>query len=256
MYVDDVTLRTCSQPPACTITPTSRWVNLYGISSTFQGSPLAPNQIVRAYDGNGVLAGCFSVRSAGRYGAMPVYADDPETAADEGLAPGEAIRLTVDGQDAVPLGPDAAKWTENGVLLQVELAVGGTITRTLSLNAGWNLISFDVMPLNAATTAVLAPIAGKFTRVLGSSCAEGALSYYPMLPPEMNTLRALDPYHGYWIYMSQAAQLPVSGPEAPDSVPIPLCPRWNLVGYLPDGPLPVLRRAGFRAPRRTSGPWL
>jgi hypothetical protein len=55
----------------------------------------------------------------------------------------------------------------------------------------------------------------------------------------LNTLRHLDPYHGYWIFMSRAATLPVAGAELPDSLPLELCERWNLVSYLPDGPLPV-----------------
>jgi hypothetical protein len=33
------------------------------------------------------------------------------------------------------------------------------------------------------------------------------LSYYPSVPPEMNTLDVLAPGHGYWIKMSSAAAL-------------------------------------------------
>lgn len=241
MYVDDVQLFTCAQPPACTLTPSNQWVNLYGLGSQFHGMPLTPGKIVRAYDGAGTLAGCFVARSSGRYGAMPVYADDPETPEDEGLDPGERIRLTVDGEPAMTLGPDEPIWTENGALLHVELAVGGAITRTLPLRFGWNLISFDVMPLDTRVEAVLAPIAGRFSRVLSFSCSAGAQSYYPSLPPGMNTLTDMDPYHGYWIYATEPVTLTVSGPEMPDGIPIRLCERWNLVSYLPDGPLPVLQ---------------
>jgi hypothetical protein len=239
MFVDDVTIMACSQPPACGLQPTNQWVNLYGLSSSFNGAPLHANQIVQAYDLAGTLAGCYVVRSSGRYGAMPVYLDDPETPADEGLSPGEEIKLFVDGQPAIPLGPDPAKWTENGALLRVELAVGGVVTRSLPLHAGWNLISFDVMPANNAIESVLAPIAGKYTRVLASTCADGALSYYPSLPPGMNTLKTLDPYHGYWIYMASAGMLNVAGAEVPDGVPLVLCGRWNLISYLPNSPLSV-----------------
>ncbi|MGQ9517809.1 MAG: hypothetical protein ACUVT1_11130 [Anaerolineae bacterium] len=241
MYVDDVQLFACAQPPACPLTPSNQWVNLYGLDSQFHGAPLPPSKVLRAYDSAGTLAGCFVVRSSGRYGAMPVYADDPETPEDEGLTPGERIRLTIDGEPAMALGPDEPIWTENGALLHVELAVGGAITRTLPLRFGWNLISFDVMPLDTRIEAVLAPIAGRFSRVLGFSCTAGAQSYYPSLPPGMNTLTTMDPYHGYWIYATEPVTLTVSGPEMPDSIPIRLCERWNLVSYLPDGPLPVLQ---------------
>jgi hypothetical protein len=55
----------------------------------------------------------------------------------------------------------------------------------------------------------------------------------------MNSLTDLDPYNGYWIYMSEAATLDVSGTEIPDSMPLSLCERWNLISYLPNGSLPV-----------------
>lgn len=239
MFVDDVQLFSCFQPPACNLTPSDRWVNLYGLESTFLGAPLAPGQIVEAYTPQGVLAGCYLVRSEGRYGSMPVYGDNPSTPVIEGLQPGEAITLKVNGQTAMTLGPDTAKWTTHGQTWHVELAVGGHITRHVPLYAGWNLISFDVMPVNTAPENLLAPIAGKYDRVLGFTCAEGGLAYYPNLPPALNTLRVMDPYHGYWIYMTQPATLPVTGPEMPDGIPLRLCHHWNLIAYLPDGPLPV-----------------
>lgn len=239
MYVDDVSVYSCMQPPACVVTPTNQWVNLYGLDSSYYGAPLTPGQVVEAYDPDGILAGCFVVRSAGHYGAMAVYADDPETPEDEGCESGDVIDLYVEGELAIVLGPDMPEWTENGDLMHVELAVDGAVTRSISLRSGWNLISFDVLPSDTTLTAVLAPIAGKFERVLTSTCAEGGLSYYPSLPPGMNTLTDMDPFHGYWIYMSQAATLQVSGPEIPDSMPLSVCERWNLVSYLPDGPLPV-----------------
>ncbi len=241
MYVDDVQLFTCTQPPACTLNPSNQWVNLYGLDSRLHGAPLPAGTIVRAYDAAGTLAGCFVVRSSGRYGAMAVYADDPETPVDEGLSPGERIRLTVDGLPAMTLGPDEPIWTENGALLRVELAVGGEVTRSLPLRLGWNLISFDVMPSDTRIETILAPIAGRFSRVLGFSCTAGAQSYYPSLPPGMNTLTNMDPYHGYWIYATEPVTLTVSGPEMPESIPLSLCERWNLVSYLPDGPLTVLQ---------------
>jgi len=33
------------------------------------------------------------------------------------------------------------------------------------------------------------------------------LSYYPFLPPDLNTLTTLEPLHGYWINMEQAGTL-------------------------------------------------
>jgi len=112
--------------------------------------------------------------------------------------------------------------------------------RAISLQQGWNLISFDVMPFDAAIGSVLAGIAGKYDRVLAFDCNAGTpgQTYYPDLPGVSN-LRFMDPYHGYWIHMTQAATLTVQGIEVDDSSPLYLCAGWNLISYLPNAPLPV-----------------
>ena len=66
-----------------------------------------------------------------------------------------------------------------------------------------------------------------------------ALSYYPDLPPELNTLRALDPYHGYWIKMEQGATLSITGTPVAIATPLSLNRGWNMVSYLSGSPLPV-----------------
>jgi hypothetical protein len=55
----------------------------------------------------------------------------------------------------------------------------------------------------------------------------------------MNSLRTMDPYHGYWIRMNVSGTLNVSGSLVPATTPIALYSGWNLVGYLPEGPEPV-----------------
>jgi hypothetical protein len=66
-----------------------------------------------------------------------------------------------------------------------------------------------------------------------------ALSYYPDLPPELNTLRTLAPYYGYWIEMEQGATLSITGTAVATTVPLSLNQGWNMVSYLPHRPLPV-----------------
>jgi len=74
----------------------------------------------------------------------------------------------------------------------------------LVLSEGWNLVSYlPDAPLSVGTA--LYSIDGQYTTVL--SYDQGAISYYPSLPPEMNTLTTLQPGHGYWIKMSQEGML-------------------------------------------------
>jgi RHS repeat-associated protein len=55
----------------------------------------------------------------------------------------------------------------------------------------------------------------------------------------MNSLRTLDPFHGYWIRMNAPANLSVGGTLVAVTTPISLRPGWNLIGYLPEGPEPI-----------------
>jgi hypothetical protein len=97
------------------------WVDILGQQSTLDGQPLPAGTVVRAYDPTGVLAGQTEVTLAGWY-LVSVYGDSPLTPElDEGAVAGDRIAFTVDGYQAVPLGPDPPVWTQSGSRLHVEL---------------------------------------------------------------------------------------------------------------------------------------
>lgn len=112
-----------SDPDAHGVRPTTEWVNLYSQSTTIDGRPIPIGAVVRAYNPRGVLSGAVTVTQAGWYGLLPVYRDDPNTAADEGLRPNEPIRLTIDNRAARPRQTVEILWTSNGDLRQVDLDV-------------------------------------------------------------------------------------------------------------------------------------
>ena len=117
--------------PAGTPITTNLWVDFYGTNSFFSGGPLPIGAVVRAYDPDGVLCGQFTVHTAGQYGIMPVYGDDPMTPEDEGARPGDTISFTINGVPATPLGPDDPIWTTHGDRRHVELnAVPSAATAT------------------------------------------------------------------------------------------------------------------------------
>jgi hypothetical protein len=61
----------------------------------------------------------------------------------------------------------------------------------------WNLISAYVNSFNTDTSVVQRPISGTYVVIQGFD--QGAQSYYPDLPPELNTLKDVDGEHGYWV---------------------------------------------------------
>jgi len=101
------------------------------------------------------------------------------------------------------------------------------------VTAGWNLISFNVAPSDTAPSSVLAPVLDKVIVVQGFDGT--GQSYYP--GGTQNTLSHMDAQHGYWLKMSSAVTLTISGTKVASNTPISLQQGWNLVGYLPDTPM-------------------
>ena len=104
-----------------TIGAPPEWVNFYGINSTFNGQPLPVGSEVVAYAGN-KRCGSFIVHTLGQYGVMPCYRDRPE---QPGAQPGDRIRFTINGYEAIVRGPDEPIWTMHGDLKHVELEAHG-----------------------------------------------------------------------------------------------------------------------------------
>ena len=105
----------------------------------------------------------------------------------------------------------------------------------IPLEAGWNLISFNLMPVDMGITEVLASIAGLYEMV--RSYEGGVLTYDPA-DPGGSDLAEMDPYHGYWIKMTVSAMLSISG-TGEVATTLALDGGWNLVSYLPGYELPV-----------------
>jgi len=107
----------------------------------------------------------------------------------------------------------------------------------MTLEPGWNLFSFNVIPADSNVEAVLASIDGLYSFV---ETFDGTiLSYHPGFSLEENSLQVLGPYHGYWIKMEQAGTLSISGDPVEATTPLSLAEGWNMVSFLAEGPLPV-----------------
>jgi len=76
----------------------------------------------------------------------------------------------------------------------------------IGLCPGYNLVGYlpqTALPVQTATNS----IAGHFTSVMGFDPVLGAQSYYPALPPYLNSLQVMQPGRGYWIYATETEEL-------------------------------------------------
>jgi hypothetical protein len=100
-----------------------------------------------------------------------------------------------------------------------------SVTQTLSLNAGWNLVSFYVEPTDMTAATVLAPISSSLLQIKNLTS-----SYDPSIPSFLNTLSSLSVKDGYWVKVSEDVSLDVEG-TVPSGASINVNSGWNLVGY-------------------------
>ena len=214
------------------VVPTDRWINIYCGAPLLEGSPLEENDIITAYDPDGVLCGLDMVKPDGSFGLMPIYADDIYTIEDEGAVEGDMITLKINGV-AVATTP-IIYWTENGDPFEIcEFTAEECLT--FDLDAGWHLISWNVAYTDDVADAI-ADFAECVDVVL--SFDRGGLTYDPSLP-EFSTLADVDFYHGYWLRLSCPVTFEICGGLISPFDGIEIYSGWNLVSYWPDEVMPV-----------------
>jgi len=113
---------------------------------------------------------------------------------------------------------------ENGVV-----SVLGT--KTLALNSGWNLISWNYNTANDSLINLFASVLNKVVVVLGFE--KIGLTYDPRWP-QFSNLHFVDHLHGYWLNLSAEKSFSLVGSYVSPSTSIELETGWNLVSYLPN----------------------
>lgn len=229
---DTVTSVNFNLPEAPSVTPTPFFMNFYGEAS-LNGVPVVAGDIITAYDPAGNACGKITVTTDGNYGIMHCYGDDPGTPEDEGAEDGDSITFRVNGYAANYAGINI--WSD---LAQenVNLTASKTITVSLNLDAGWNLISIPVELQDTSVSSVLSSIDGAYSRVMAYD--DGYLTFDPTLPVDFNSLSNITYQMGIWVKMDSPGILSVSGPEPVDKS-IPIKDGWNLVSYLKNSSLDI-----------------
>lgn len=102
------------------------WVNYYGGDARLYGEPVPEGAVITAHGPQGVQCGQFTVKSAGKFGALPCLRDG-----DDGAEPGDRISFRVNGlpTTAVPLSLNGSPvdpstpitWSGLGDLWEIKL---------------------------------------------------------------------------------------------------------------------------------------
>ncbi|MDR1761098.1 MAG: hypothetical protein LBR55_01465, partial [Bacteroidales bacterium] len=104
-------------------------------------------------------------------------------------------------------------------------AINPTLTQTIELASGWNLISIYVVPENAAIEEIFA------ASMVAVDIIKNADGFYkPGMPEALQSLTEMHAGYGYLVKMKSPVTLTVEG-KAVLNVSIPLKQGWNLIGY-------------------------
>ncbi|MCP4704016.1 MAG: HYR domain-containing protein [candidate division Zixibacteria bacterium] len=198
--------------------------------SYFYNIPLPVGAVVDAYTNEqpAVHCGTHFVDMAGEY-LMYVYADNPQTPEKDGAVEGDEIKFFINGYATSTDAP--VYWTETTELTEICFDLFRVETRTIELNVGKNLISWNLDTPSDDIELLFADVMDNVTAILGFE--SGGYTYDPMYP-EFSNLFFADHIHGYWVDMANPDILTIEGSPVAPTTPIALESEWNLVSYLPD----------------------
>ena len=146
------------------------------------------------------------------------------------------------GLDNVIIGnAQSENVVSSSVGAQINIIYAWPILLEYPLDAGWNLISWDLDTPTDSLGVLLSDIMGNVVVVLGFEA--GGLTYDPDWP-QFSNLQLADHLHGYWIKTLAADTLKIEAAPVPDDTPIAMEAGWNLVSYLPDYPDSVAHALG------------
>ena len=198
--------------------------------SYFHNIPLPVGSVVDAFTNEypAIHCGTFYVDFAGEY-LIYVYADDPQTPEKDGALEGDEIKFFINGYPAATDGP--VYWSASTQLIEICFDLFRVETRTIELNVGKNLISWNLDTPSDDIELLFADVMPNVSAILGFEA--GGYTYDPMYP-EFSNLFYADHLHGYWVEMDNPDILTIEGSPIAPTTPITLESEWNLVSYLPD----------------------
>ncbi len=174
-----------------------------------------------------------------------VYDGTPKSVTVSTLPDGLTVEVTYEGLSTPPSETGSYEVIATVVDTNYSGTASGTLviaqdvsTHSISLVSGWNLISFRVHPNSTDIATVLASVAGNYDLVYawdatGGHSTSGNWMMYDPNVPFGNTLESLDETMGFWIHMTTADILEVTG-SIPVTTDIHLYTNaggWNLVAY-------------------------
>ncbi|MCB2220852.1 MAG: T9SS type A sorting domain-containing protein [Bacteroidetes bacterium] len=125
----------------------------------------------------------------------------------------------------------------------VALSAEVMATQQMVFQPGWNLVSSSVVPLNTNMMSVFQPLIEDENLLKVIDQDGGSLVYLPLPDPEgkwVNSIGEMSIMEGYYVKVSETADVSMQGMPLAMPVTVPLQSGWNIMGYPADDPQDAL----------------
>jgi hypothetical protein len=203
------------------------------------GTALADGDWIGVFTAAGLC--CGRSQWSGANLSITAWGDDSQTTEKDGFVAGESVHYrvyraaTVTEWRSVTAGYSLGSglYAADGLMILNRFDVSGLGSLTLNLEQGWNLFSINLAPVQAGMNDVMEPVNGDLVIVKNGQ----GLTYIPEF--QINDIGDIDVRQGYKAYLNRSADLIVEGTAVDLSTAIALHQGWNMIGYLPNTPIPA-----------------
>jgi len=181
-----------------------------------------------AVDGNsniyasGAGTSVLKLDSSNGISQYTVFSDVSSSAYGIAVDGGDTGSIYVTGPASTTWGPPLHAYSGGVDIFVLKIQNGISLT-----GSGWNLISLPRQPSDTDISNVLGNISGKYASAWAFQ--NGSWKVYDPATPGLSDLSAMEAGYGYWLDVTEAATISVTGTEP--SGAINLIEGWNLVGY-------------------------
>jgi hypothetical protein len=110
-------------------------------------------------------------------------------------------------------------------------------TQSISLNSGWNWVSFNVLPNDLSLNSVFSTILSHVEQV--KTQIQSVIRSNNAWKGDLVNMNGIGQYKMFKVKVTQACTLTINGTADQSANPIPLGGGWNWVAYLPTTSMPI-----------------
>ena len=212
-------------------------MNIYVTDAKIDGVTLGVGDEIGIFDGDICVGADVVTGTIAPYLPLVAATDDPTTTEKDGFTPGHTISYRLwDKDQSLEINSVQPTYTQGEGFFSsqgtavVSLVGSYSISQTIGLDLGWNIVSFCVIPENPDMLNVFQNLVNnnsliKIQNETGQAVEKlGAIGW-------VNNIGNLTATEGYYVKVASNQTLTIEGNGIPLPLGIPLTSGWNIMSY-------------------------